>query len=103
MFYNDLNDPENYYLKVSSNSKNVFVRKDEVTDGNIYKTKHTIDLYNQHWKDGTLKELKTELPQLVDGDKRHSISVSKKNQMVFTLDFSTDHTHDGINLHPQTK
>ena len=39
MFYNDLNDPENYYLKVSSNSKNVFVRKDEVTNGNIYKTK----------------------------------------------------------------
>lgn len=39
MFYNDLNDPENYYLRVSSNSKNVFVRKDEVTDGNIHKTK----------------------------------------------------------------
>ena len=39
MFYNDLNDPENYYLRVSSNSKNVFVRKDTITDGNIYKTK----------------------------------------------------------------
>ena len=38
------------------------------------KLKHTIDAYNQHWRDGTLKELKTELPQLVEGDKRYSIS-----------------------------
>ena len=36
-FYNDLDDPENYYLKVSSSEKNVFVRKDEVEkNGNIY-------------------------------------------------------------------
>ena len=99
-----MNDPENYYLKVSSSEKNVFVRKDEVEkNGNNIKLKKQIDTYNQHWKDGTLKELKTELPQLVEGDKRHNISVSKKNQMVFTLDFSTDYTHDGINLHPQTK
>ena len=37
MFYNDLNDPENYYLKVSSSEKNVFVRKNEVEkNGNLY-------------------------------------------------------------------
>lgn len=36
-FYNDLDDPENYYLKVSSSEKNVFVRKDEVEkNGNLY-------------------------------------------------------------------
>ena len=37
VFYNDLDDPENYYLKVSSSEKNVFVRKDEVEkNGNLY-------------------------------------------------------------------
>lgn len=36
-FYNDLDDPENYYLRVSSSEKNVFVRKDEVEkNGNLY-------------------------------------------------------------------
>ena len=36
-FYNDLDDAENYYLKVSSSEKNVFVRKDEVKkNGNLY-------------------------------------------------------------------
>lgn len=36
-FYNDLDDAENYYLKVSSSEKNVFVRKDEVeNNGNLY-------------------------------------------------------------------
>ncbi len=36
-FYNNLNDPENYYLKVSSTEKNVFVRKEEIEkNGNLY-------------------------------------------------------------------
>ena len=29
-FYNDLENPEDYYLKVVRNGKNEFVRKDEV-------------------------------------------------------------------------
>jgi hypothetical protein len=32
MFFNDLDNPEDYYLKVSSVGKNVFVRKDEVNE-----------------------------------------------------------------------
>ncbi len=32
MFYNDLDNQEDYYLRVSSTSKNEFVRKDEVDD-----------------------------------------------------------------------
>ena len=39
MFYNELDDPENYYLRVSSTQKNIFVRKEDATDGKIYKTK----------------------------------------------------------------
>jgi hypothetical protein len=39
MFYNELDDPENYYLRVSSTQKNIFVRKEDATNGNIYKTK----------------------------------------------------------------
>ena len=32
MFYNDLDNQEDYYLRVSSTSKNEFVRKDVVDD-----------------------------------------------------------------------
>ena len=32
MFYNDLDTPDDYYLRVSSTEKNKFVRKDEVDD-----------------------------------------------------------------------
>ena len=36
-FYNDLDDVENYFLRVCSSEKNVFVRKDEVEkNGNLY-------------------------------------------------------------------
>ena len=53
------------------------------------KLKRSIDLYNQHWKDGTLKELKTELPQLVEGDKRHSISgVQEKSDGIYIRFFN---------------
>ena len=31
-FYNDLDNPEDYYLKVSPTEENRFVRKDEVDD-----------------------------------------------------------------------
>jgi len=57
------------------------------------KLKRSIDLYNQHWKDGTLKELKTELPQLVDGDKRHSISgVQEKSDGIYIRFFNGIYT-----------
>ena len=32
MFYNDLDNPEDYYLRVSPTEENRFVRKDEVDD-----------------------------------------------------------------------
>ena len=32
MFYNDLDNPEDYYLRVSPAEENRFVRKDEVDD-----------------------------------------------------------------------
>ena len=32
MFFNDLDNPDDYYLKVSSVGKNVLVRKDEVNE-----------------------------------------------------------------------
>ena len=36
-FYNDLDDAENYYLRVRTSEKNVFVKKDEVEkNGNLY-------------------------------------------------------------------
>ena len=31
-FHNDLQNPEDYYLRVSSTEKNIFVRKDEIDD-----------------------------------------------------------------------
>ena len=53
------------------------------------KLKHTIDTYNQHWRDGLLKELKTELPQLVEGDKRYSISgVQEKSDGIYIRFFN---------------
>tara|TARA_A100001037_G_scaffold63293_1_gene55364 strand:+ start:70476 stop:70700 length:225 start_codon:yes stop_codon:yes gene_type:complete len=32
MFFNDLDNPDDYYLRVSSTSKNEFVRKDTLND-----------------------------------------------------------------------
>ena len=53
------------------------------------KLKKQIDTFNQHWRDGTLKEFKTELPQLVEGNKRHSISgVQEKNDGIYIRFFN---------------
>ena len=53
------------------------------------KLKKQVDTYNQHWRDGTLKELKTELPQLVEGDKLHSISgVQEKSDGIYIRFFN---------------
>ena len=53
------------------------------------KLKKQIDTFNQHWRDGTLKELKTELPQLVEGNKRHSISgVQEKSDGIYIRVFN---------------
>ena len=53
------------------------------------KLRKSIDLYNQHWKDGTLKELKTELPKLVEGDKLYSISgVQEKSDGIYIRFFN---------------
>jgi hypothetical protein len=58
-------------------------------ENNYQKIKNSIDLYNQHWKDGTLKELKTELPKLVEGDKLHSISgVQEKSDGIYIRFFN---------------
>ena len=45
---------------------------------NYIKLRKSIDTFNQHWKDGTLKKLKTELPQFLDNEKLHSISDVKE-------------------------
>ena len=53
------------------------------------KLKKQVDTYNQHWRDGTLKELKTELPQLVEGGKLHSISgVQEKSDGIYIRFFN---------------
>lgn len=41
---------------------------------NYTKLRKSIDTFNQHWRDGTLKKLKTELPSLVDSEVSYSIS-----------------------------
>ena len=57
------------------------------------KLKKSIEVYNQHWKDGILKKLKTELPQLVDGDKLHSISgVNEKSDGIYIRFFNGIYT-----------
>lgn len=45
---------------------------------NYIKLRKSIDTFNQHWKDGTLKKLKTELPRLLDGETSYSISDAKE-------------------------
>ena len=53
------------------------------------KLKKQIDTFNQHWRDGTLKELQTELPQLVEGNKLHSISgVQEKSDGIYIRFFN---------------
>ena len=53
------------------------------------KLRSAVDTFNQHWRDGTLKELGTKLPELVDGQKRYTISdVSKKSDGVYVRFFN---------------
>tara|TARA_B100002019_G_scaffold270377_1_gene263923 strand:+ start:618 stop:776 length:159 start_codon:yes stop_codon:yes gene_type:complete len=35
-FHNDLDKEDDYYLKVSSCKKNVFVKKEDISNGRIY-------------------------------------------------------------------
>ena len=42
------------------------------------KLRNSIDTFNQHWRDGTLKELKTELPLLIDNENSYSISEAQE-------------------------
>tara|TARA_B100000900_G_C20111117_1_gene525973 strand:- start:278 stop:535 length:258 start_codon:yes stop_codon:yes gene_type:complete len=53
------------------------------------KLRRAVDTFNQHWRDGTLKELGTKLPELVDGQKRYTISdVNKKSDGVYIRFFN---------------
>ena len=36
MFYNDLDNHDDYYLQVNSVGENKFIRKDSIKNGNIY-------------------------------------------------------------------
>jgi hypothetical protein len=45
---------------------------------NYIKLRKSIDTFNQHWRDGTLKKLKTELPKFVDNGQSYSISDVKE-------------------------
>ena len=53
------------------------------------KLRSSIDTFNQHWRDGLLKELHTQLPLLVDGKKLHTISeVQEKDNQVYIRFFN---------------
>ena len=56
---------------------------------NYIKLRKSIDTFNQHWKDGTLNKLKTELPQFFDNKKSYSISeVSEKDDGTYIRFFN---------------
>ena len=50
----------------------------EVYDIRYERLRKSIDIFLQHWMDGTRKKLGTELPQLVVGEKKFSISEVKE-------------------------
>ena len=56
---------------------------------NYIKLRKSIDTFNQHWRDGTLKKLKTELPRLLDNEKSSSISeVTEKDDGIYIRFFN---------------
>ena len=56
----------------------------EVYDIRHERLRKSIDVFTQHWMDGTRKELGTKLPELVDGNKRYSISeVMEKSDGIY--------------------
>ena len=62
------------------------------------KLRIAVDTFNQHWKDGTLKELGTQLPKLIVGQKRYTISdVKEKSYMQSgVMDFNNIDTPGNI-------
>jgi hypothetical protein len=50
----------------------------EVYDIRYERLRKSIDIFLQHWMDGTRKKLETKLPQLVVGEKKFSISEVKE-------------------------
>lgn len=56
---------------------------------NYIKLRKSIDTFNQHWRDGTLKKLKTELPQFIDNEQSYSISdVKEKTDGIYIRFFN---------------
>ena len=56
----------------------------EVYDIRYERLRKSIDIFLQHWMDGTRKKLGTKLPELVDGKKRYSISeVMEKSDGIY--------------------
>jgi len=56
---------------------------------NYIKLRKSIDTFNQHWRDGTLKKLKTELPQFIDNEQSYSISdVKEKDDGIYIRFFN---------------
>ena len=61
----------------------------EVYDIRYERLRKSIDVFTQHWMDGTRKELGTKLPELVDGNKRYSISeVMEKSDGIYVRFFN---------------
>lgn len=53
------------------------------------KLRNSIDTFNQHWRDGLLKELHTQLPLLIDGKNSHAISeVQEKADGIYVRFFN---------------
>ena len=61
----------------------------EVYDIRYERLRKSIDVFTQHWLDGTRKELGTKLPELVYGEKRYSISeVTEKSDGIYVRFFN---------------
>ncbi len=61
----------------------------EAYDIRYEQLRKAIDIFTRHWVDGTLKELGTKLPELVDGKKRYAISeVMEKSDGIYVRFFN---------------
>ena len=57
------------------------------------KLRNSIDTFNQHWRSGLLKELHTQLPQLMEGGHSYTISeVQEKDDGIYIRFFNGIYT-----------
>ena len=56
---------------------------------NYIKLRKSIDTFNQHWRDGTLKKLKTELPKFLTNEQSYNSSeVTEKDDGIYIRFFN---------------